>query len=142
MFDEEQAADMCLAIPARVVELRDGDQALIDLGGVRKEISLALVEDVWPGDYVIVHVGYALQKVDPEEARKTLELFAGLAAVGGRGVKYVDEFRDGALARKIAARIAAIADPVAHLPFHGVLRRPHARHLALRRDGPAARATS
>lgn len=71
---------MCLAIPAQVVELRDNDQALIDLAGVRKEISLALVDDVWPGDYVIVHVGYALQKLDPEEARKTLALFAGLAA--------------------------------------------------------------
>jgi hydrogenase expression/formation protein HypC len=64
---------MCLAIPARVVELKDDDQAIIDLAGVRKEISLALVDDVWPGDYVIVHVGYA-------EAAKTLELFAGLAA--------------------------------------------------------------
>jgi hydrogenase expression/formation protein HypC len=72
---------MCLAIPAKVVELRDNDQAVIDLGGVRKEISLALVDDVWPGDYVIVHVGYALQKVDPLEAQKTLELFAGLAAM-------------------------------------------------------------
>ncbi len=70
---------MCLAIPAKVVELRDGDQAVIDLAGVRKEISLALVDDVWPGDYVIVHVGYALQKLDPEEAARTLELFAGLA---------------------------------------------------------------
>jgi hydrogenase expression/formation protein HypC len=73
---------MCLAIPAKVVELRDGDQALIDLGGVRKEISLALVEGVAPGDFVIVHVGYALQKVDPEEAEKTLALFAGLEAAG------------------------------------------------------------
>jgi len=71
---------MCLAIPARVVELKDDDQAIIDLAGVRKEISLALVDDVWPGDYVIVHVGYALQKVDAEEAARTLELFAGLAA--------------------------------------------------------------
>jgi hydrogenase expression/formation protein HypC len=71
---------MCLAIPAKVVELRDNDQAVIDLAGVRKEISLALVEDVWPGDYVIVHVGYALQKLDPGEAAKTLALFAGLAA--------------------------------------------------------------
>ncbi|MBL0141082.1 MAG: HypC/HybG/HupF family hydrogenase formation chaperone [Betaproteobacteria bacterium] len=71
---------MCLAIPAKVVELRDGDLAVIDLGGVRKEISLALVEDVWPGDFVIVHVGYALQKLDPVEAQKTLALFAGLAA--------------------------------------------------------------
>jgi hydrogenase expression/formation protein HypC len=74
---------MCLAIPAKVVELRDGEMAVIDLAGVRKEISLALVEDVWPGDYVIVHVGYALQKVDAQEAARTLELFAGLAAAGG-----------------------------------------------------------
>jgi len=72
---------MCLAIPAKVVELREGDLAVIDLGGVRKEISLALVEDVAPGDFVIVHVGYALQKLDPEEAEKTLALFAGLEAV-------------------------------------------------------------
>ena len=71
---------MCLAIPAKVVELRDGDQAIIDLGGVRKEVSLALVEGVVPGDYVIVHVGYALQKLDAEEAAKTLALFAGLGA--------------------------------------------------------------
>jgi len=71
---------MCLAIPAKVVELREGDEAVIDLGGVRKAISLALVEDVSPGDYVIVHVGYALQKVDPAEAERTLALFAGLEA--------------------------------------------------------------
>lgn len=70
---------MCLAIPAMVVELREGDQAVIDLAGVRKEISLALVEGVVPGDYVIVHVGYALQRLDPAEAAKTLALFAGLA---------------------------------------------------------------
>ncbi len=71
---------MCLALPARVVELRSDDLAMIDLGGVRKEISLALVENVAVGDYVIVHVGYALQKLDPAEAEKTLELFAGLDA--------------------------------------------------------------
>ena len=71
---------MCLAIPARVVELRPDQQAVIELGGVRKDISLALVEDVAPGDYVIVHVGYALQKVDPEEAARTLALFAGESA--------------------------------------------------------------
>ena len=47
---------MCLAIPAQVIELRDGDLAGVDLSGVKKEISLALVEDVAIGDYVIVHV--------------------------------------------------------------------------------------
>ncbi|HMT79362.1 MAG TPA: HypC/HybG/HupF family hydrogenase formation chaperone [Azonexus sp.] len=67
---------MCLAIPAQVVELRDGDIALVDLAGVKKEISLALVEGVAIGDYVIVHVGYALNKLDPDEAEKTLKLFA------------------------------------------------------------------
>ena len=67
---------MCLAIPVRVVELLPGDNAIVDAGGVRKEISLALVQDVQAGDYVILHVGYALQKLDQEEAQRTLELFA------------------------------------------------------------------
>jgi hydrogenase expression/formation protein HypC len=67
---------MCLAIPARVVEKSDNDNAIVDLAGVRKDISLALVEGVEVGDYVIVHVGYALSKLDPEEAAQTLALFA------------------------------------------------------------------
>ncbi len=67
---------MCLAIPAQVVELLDNDGAVVELGGVRKEISLALVDGVVVGDYVIVHVGYALNRLDPEEAEKTLQLFA------------------------------------------------------------------
>jgi hydrogenase expression/formation protein HypC len=67
---------MCLAIPARVVEIAAEDQAVVDLGGVRKEISLALVEGVKLGDYVIVHVGYALTRLDPDEAEKTLALMA------------------------------------------------------------------
>jgi len=70
---------MCLAVPARVIERRAGDLAIIDLGGVRKEISLALVEEVAVGDYVIVHVGFALQKLELEEAERTLQLFAALA---------------------------------------------------------------
>ncbi|HUW39281.1 MAG TPA: HypC/HybG/HupF family hydrogenase formation chaperone [Rhodocyclaceae bacterium] len=69
---------MCLALPARIVEIRGADQAVIELGGVRKECSLALVDDVAVGDYVIVHVGYALTRLDPEEAEKTLALFAEL----------------------------------------------------------------
>ena len=71
---------MCLAIPARVVAI-DGDNAIVDLGGVRKDVSLALVEDVAIDDYVIVHVGYALNKLDPEEAAKTLALFAEMGAI-------------------------------------------------------------
>jgi hydrogenase expression/formation protein HypC len=71
---------MCLAIPARVDALLGDDQALIDLDGVRKEISLELVDDVAVGDYVVVHVGYALGRLDPEEAARTLELLRGVSA--------------------------------------------------------------
>ena len=67
---------MCLAIPARVVALPEPDVALIDLGGVRKRVSLALVEGVALGDYVIVHVGYALTRLDAAEAERTLAAFA------------------------------------------------------------------
>jgi hydrogenase expression/formation protein HypC len=59
-----------------VVELQGNDTAIVDLGGVRKDVSLALVEDVAVGDYVIVHVGYALTRLDPEEAEKTLAVMA------------------------------------------------------------------
>jgi hydrogenase expression/formation protein HypC len=67
---------MCLAIPARVEQIGDDETAIVDFGGVRKSISLALVDNVAVGDYVIVHVGFALQKLDEEEARLTLALFA------------------------------------------------------------------
>lgn len=75
---------MCLAIPACVEQLIGEDSAIVNLGGVRKEVSLALVEDVAVGDYVIVHVGFALQKLDPEEAAQTLALFA---EIGGAAPK-------------------------------------------------------
>ncbi len=67
---------MCLAIPVCVEQLVTEESAIVNLGGVRKEISLALVNDIKPGDYVIVHVGYALQKLDPAEADRTLAMFA------------------------------------------------------------------
>lgn len=71
---------MCLALPARVVERRAGDDALVELGGVRKQVSLALVPEAQVGDYVIVHVGHAIGLIDAEEAERTLALFAELAA--------------------------------------------------------------
>ncbi|MGC4075517.1 MAG: HypC/HybG/HupF family hydrogenase formation chaperone [Rubrivivax sp.] len=70
---------MCLALPALVVERRDGDEALVELGGVRKSVSLALVPDAAVGDYVVVHVGFAIGLLDPEEAARTLALFAEAA---------------------------------------------------------------
>jgi hydrogenase expression/formation protein HypC len=71
---------MCLALPARVVELIGRDRAVVDLGGVRKQISIALVPEASVGDYVIVHVGYAIGMLDPEEAEATLKLFAEMSA--------------------------------------------------------------
>jgi len=76
---------MCLALPARVVSIdAAGDLAMVAVGGVRKEISLALVEDVQVDDYVLIHVGYALNKISEEEAQITLALFAeaGLTSAG------------------------------------------------------------
>jgi hydrogenase expression/formation protein HypC len=70
---------MCLAIPARVVELLPDEQAVVDLGGVRKIISIALAAEAQVGDYVIVHVGHALGVLDEAEALATLALFAELA---------------------------------------------------------------
>ena len=67
---------MCLALPAEVIEINDDDMAMVSLGGVRKEVSLALVEDVNVGDYVLIHVGYALNTISIEEAERTLALFA------------------------------------------------------------------
>ena len=70
---------MCLAVPARVVECLEGDRALIDLEGVRMDISIELLDDVRPGDYVIVHVGYAIGKLDEDEALATLQAMAAMA---------------------------------------------------------------
>ncbi len=75
---------MCLAIPTRVVELLPDNQAVVDLGGVRKAVSIELLDEVAVGDYVIIHVGYALTRLDPEEAAQTLALMAeaGIAVNG------------------------------------------------------------
>ncbi|HKL78533.1 MAG TPA: HypC/HybG/HupF family hydrogenase formation chaperone [Gammaproteobacteria bacterium] len=73
---------MCLAVPGRVAEIGEGETAVVDFSGVRKEVSLALVDGVAVDDYVLVHVGFALQRIDPAEAERTLALFAEMAALG------------------------------------------------------------
>ncbi|RAI38186.1 HypC/HybG/HupF family hydrogenase formation chaperone [Rhodoplanes roseus] len=72
---------MCLAIPARVTELLPDAMAKVSLDGVTKTISVALLDAVAPGDYVVLHVGYALARIDAAEAERTLALLAeaGLA---------------------------------------------------------------
>ena len=70
---------MCLAIPAEVITInRDEDSAVVAVGEVNKTVSLALLEEVEIGDYVLIHVGFALERLNPEEAERTLALFAEL----------------------------------------------------------------
>lgn len=64
---------MCLAVPGKVVSL-EGNRGLVDFGGVEREVRLDLVE-AKVGDYVIVHTGYAIEKLGKKEALETLELF-------------------------------------------------------------------
>ncbi|WP_074127953.1 HypC/HybG/HupF family hydrogenase formation chaperone [Bradyrhizobium sp. NAS96.2] len=72
---------MCLSVPAEVAELLPGDMAIVSIDGVSLEISIALIDDLAVGDYVLVHVGYALAKIDPAEAERTLELLQELGNV-------------------------------------------------------------
>ncbi|WP_345709064.1 HypC/HybG/HupF family hydrogenase formation chaperone [Kitasatospora paranensis] len=70
---------MCLAVPGRVMEIEDRDgtrMAVVDFGGVVKEVCLEYLPDLAVGEYAIVHVGFALQRLDEESALRTLELFA------------------------------------------------------------------
>jgi len=64
---------MCLALPARVIRV-DGDVALVAIENVEYTASLALLENVNPGDYVLLHAGFAIEKIDPDEAAETLRL--------------------------------------------------------------------
>jgi hydrogenase expression/formation protein HypC len=69
---------MCLAVPGEVIEIYEKDGtplAQVDFGGVTKEVCLAYVPDIQVGEYTIVHVGFALQRLDEQSAKETLELF-------------------------------------------------------------------
>jgi hydrogenase expression/formation protein HypC len=72
---------MCLAIPALIKEIH-GTQAVADIEGVTREISLELTPDAKAGDYVLLHTGYAISIIDAEEAAETLELLRELAEAG------------------------------------------------------------
>ncbi|HEY0146106.1 MAG TPA: HypC/HybG/HupF family hydrogenase formation chaperone [Methylovirgula sp.] len=73
---------MCLAIPIRVEELLPDDMARVTLSGVSKIVSIALLEDVRLGDYLLIHVGYALARLDPDEAERTLAMMHEAAVPG------------------------------------------------------------
>ncbi len=80
MNSHSEEAGMCLAIPSKVVELHGDGTATVDTMGVRRKVSLDLMpEEVKVGDYVLIHVGFAIQKLNEEEALKSLELFEEIA---------------------------------------------------------------
>ena len=74
---------MCLGVPM-LVEKIDGSTATVELKGVRRSVSISLVEgEIRPGDYVLVHVGYAIARVDLEDAQETLSLIEQISSAGG-----------------------------------------------------------
>lgn len=75
---------MCLAIPMRITEI-DGSDAVCVAGGIRKSIRLDLLSDAAVGDFVLIHTGYAIEKIDPDEARETLELIEKVYRAGTEG---------------------------------------------------------
>ncbi len=72
---------MCLAIPTQVTAIDENNIATVELGGVERQISLIMTPDAQVGDYVLVHTGYAITLMDPEEAQASLEAFAELQAI-------------------------------------------------------------
>jgi hydrogenase expression/formation protein HypC len=103
---------MCLGIPGKVIEIDDSAalrMAKVDFGGVRKEACLAYVPEVKVGDYVIVHVGFAISQLDEEEAMKTLEILRMIDEVGL-------EQELGAMADEVPASAAPAAPPPTAAP--------------------------
>ena len=72
---------MCLAVPMKIMEVKE-DSGILEMSGVTSEVNLSLIDTPQIGDYVIVHAGFAIERLDEEEAEKRLELFAELAKKG------------------------------------------------------------
>jgi hydrogenase expression/formation protein HypC len=81
---------MCLAIPGRVIELVDPENriASVDVAGVRRKVNVGLLDDVGPGDWVLIHVGFAMSQVDEAEAIETRRMLEAL------GTSYEQELED------------------------------------------------
>ncbi len=109
---------MCLAIPGKLIEIeRDSNGVRMgkaNFGGIVKQVCLEYTPEVETGDYVLVHVGFALSKVNEEEAARTYKLLEEMDQLselevgdvaGGRRMKYLDEYRNEALAQKLVSEI-------------------------------------
>ncbi|MHA1631815.1 MAG: HypC/HybG/HupF family hydrogenase formation chaperone [Candidatus Freyarchaeota archaeon] len=79
-----ELVDVCLGVPAKVLEVR-GERAIVDFGGVVREAFITLLDDVRVGDYVMIHTGYAIEKLKPEEAEETLKLLREVMELGKEG---------------------------------------------------------
>jgi hydrogenase expression/formation protein HypC len=66
---------MCLAVPLKLIEV-GGEYGLVEMGGIRRKVNLSFVEDAQPGDYVVVHTGFAITRMDEAEAAETLRLLS------------------------------------------------------------------
>ena len=73
---------MCVAIPVKVIIIK-GEKGLIELGGLKKEIELSLTPDVRTGDYVLLHAGFAIQRLDEVEAKETIRLLEEMSEIPG-----------------------------------------------------------
>ena len=137
---------MCLAIPGKVVETFSQEgmlMARVQFGGVTRDACLNSCPETQVGDYVLVHVGFAISRVK-EEARRTYEALAELDQLGEldipkyganrrRRMKYLDKYRDGDIAAKLVERIKRVR-AYQTLGHHGSLRRPDSRHPQLGMD--------
>ncbi|MCF8010191.1 MAG: HypC/HybG/HupF family hydrogenase formation chaperone [Clostridiales bacterium] len=74
---------MCLGIPAPIIEIPEKQWAIIETGGIKRKVGLHLVGEVEPGDYVLVHAGYAIEKLDLAEAEETIKLWEELLSIEG-----------------------------------------------------------
>jgi hydrogenase expression/formation protein HypC len=72
---------MCLAIPMKLIKI-EGNKGIVELSGVKKEISLALLKEVKVGDYLIIHAGFAIERLNEEEAKKTLAIWEEIDSLG------------------------------------------------------------
>ena len=74
---------MCIAVPSKITEIIDADTGIVDIVGVKKKISLTLLEDPYIGEYVIVHAGFAIARIDIKEAEESLKFIREAAATIG-----------------------------------------------------------
>lgn len=74
---------MCLAIPTKVIKIK-GHLAEVDIGGIRRQVDVRLLENLRPGDYILVHAGFGIEKIDAQEARETLKIWEEMNEISGR----------------------------------------------------------